>query len=62
MRPGELRAERRRLLVGCGEDSVLELLEIQPAGKRGMTAEAFLNGYKIGANDIGANLRLGESD
>jgi methionyl-tRNA formyltransferase len=43
---GRMRTEKRRLLVGCGEDSTLELLELQLAGKSRMTTEAFLNGYR----------------
>ena len=39
--------EKRRLFAGCGENTLLELLEVQPAGRKRMTAEAFLNGYKI---------------
>ncbi|HMF74848.1 MAG TPA: methionyl-tRNA formyltransferase [Bryobacteraceae bacterium] len=49
--PGTLRAEKRRVLVGCGEDTALELLEIQLAGKKRMTAEALLNGYKLNENE-----------
>jgi methionyl-tRNA formyltransferase len=45
--PGNLHTEKRRLLVGCGESTALELLEVQPAGKKRMSTEAFLNGYKI---------------
>jgi methionyl-tRNA formyltransferase len=45
--PGRLRVEKRRLFAGCGEHTALELLEVQPAGKKRMTAEGFLNGYKI---------------
>jgi methionyl-tRNA formyltransferase len=45
--PGRLRVQKRRLFAGCGEQTALELLELQPAGKKRMTAEAFLNGYKI---------------
>ena len=45
--PGRLHAEKRRLFAGCGAGTVLEVLELQPAGKKRMTAEAFLNGYKI---------------
>ena len=45
--PGRLRAAKRRLFTGCGEHTTLELLEVQPAGKKRMSAEAFLNGYKI---------------
>lgn len=35
-----------RLSVFCGESSVLELLEIQPEGKRRMSAGDFLRGYR----------------
>ena len=45
--PGRIRAAKRRLFTGCGEHTTLELLEVQPAGKKRMSAEAFLNGYKI---------------
>jgi methionyl-tRNA formyltransferase len=45
--PGRLRREGRRLFAGCGANSRLELLEIQLAGKKRMTAEAFLNGYRV---------------
>ncbi len=34
------------LIVRCGEDA-LELLEVQPAGKRRMSGRDFINGYKI---------------
>lgn len=35
----------KRLFVRCFDGSVLELLRLQPAGKREMEARAFLNGY-----------------
>jgi methionyl-tRNA formyltransferase len=48
--PGELAVEGARLLVGCGKDknidTVLELIEIQLEGKRRMTAQEFINGYR----------------
>jgi methionyl-tRNA formyltransferase len=49
--PGRVNVSKRTLLVGCGEDTSLELLEVQPAGKGRMTAEAFLNGYRPGENE-----------
>ncbi|MBV8830405.1 MAG: methionyl-tRNA formyltransferase [Acidobacteriaceae bacterium] len=49
--PGRLRPEKRRLLAGCGEGTALELLEVQIAGKKRMSVEAFLNGYKPGADE-----------
>ncbi len=48
--PGRLHIEKRRLLVGAGDRTTLEILELQPAGKSRMTAEAFLNGYQPGPN------------
>jgi len=50
--PAALRAANRRLVAGCGQNTALELLEVQLAGKRAMPAEAFLNGYKIAENEI----------
>ena len=44
--PGTLAAEKRHLLVGCGHNTALQLLEVQPSGKKRMSAEAFTNGYK----------------
>jgi methionyl-tRNA formyltransferase len=35
-----------RLFVSCGGNSVLELLEVQPEGKRKMSAGDFLRGYR----------------
>ncbi|HTU45635.1 MAG TPA: methionyl-tRNA formyltransferase [Bryobacteraceae bacterium] len=45
--PGVLRIEKRRVFAGCGENTALELLEVQLAGKKRMAAEAFANGYQI---------------
>jgi methionyl-tRNA formyltransferase len=53
--PAVLRPDKRRLLAGCGENSALELVEIQLAGKKNMTADAFLNGYRPAENE-----RLGD--
>ena len=47
LKAGQLKAQKRRLFACCGEGTALELLEIQLAGKKRMTAEAFLNGYKL---------------
>lgn len=44
--PGELRVEGERLLLGCGEGSLLELLEVQPEGRKRMPASDFLHGYR----------------
>lgn len=39
------------LVVGCGDKSV-EILELQPEGKKRMTADAFLAGHKLEIGDI----------
>jgi len=44
--PGQLKVEERRLLAGCGEASVLELLEVQLEGKKRMAAADFIQGYR----------------
>lgn len=46
LKPGEISAKDRRLLVGTG-DQALEILELKPAGKSTMKAAAFLAGYKL---------------
>lgn len=42
--PGTVKVEGRRMKVACG-DEWLELLRLQPAGKKGMETQAFLLGY-----------------
>src|SRR5258707_4934123 len=43
--PGELKVDGERLLVGCGGGTVLEIIELQPEGKKRMGARDFINGY-----------------
>src|SRR5260221_7235429 len=57
--PGEVAVEGTRLFVGCaagsdkgkGADTALELIEIQLEGKRRMTAQEFINGYRPKSGD-----------
>ena len=49
--PGVVRAEGRRMIAGCGENTALELLQVQLANKKPMPAEAFLNGYRLAENE-----------
>ena len=42
---GSVITENNRLLIACNQ-SVLELLEVQPEGKKRMAARDFLNGYR----------------
>ena len=39
------------LIVACGEGAV-ELLELQPEGKKRMSAEAFAAGYRLKKGDM----------
>jgi len=49
--PGELAAAGDSLLVGCGNHTALELLEVQPEGKKRMAARDFANGYRPQAGE-----------
>ena len=44
--PGEL-MDAKRFLVCCGDGGILELLQVQPQGKRAMTGEEFLRGHRL---------------
>jgi methionyl-tRNA formyltransferase len=50
--PGSLHPGRGRLFVTCGENTALELLEIQIEGKKRMVAADFLNGYQLSDNEL----------
>jgi len=50
-KPGEMIAERDRLFVTCGDRTALELLEVQPEGKRRMLAADFIRGYRPQSGD-----------
>src|ERR1700733_6960463 len=52
--PGSI-AVGARLLVGCGQETALNLIEVQLDGKRRMSAQEFINGYRPKPGD-----RLGE--
>jgi methionyl-tRNA formyltransferase len=57
--PGEVAVQGMRLFVGCGKNkddgkdtnTALELIEIQLEGKRRMTAQEFINGYRLKSGD-----------
>jgi methionyl-tRNA formyltransferase len=49
--PGEIIVNDNRAEVVCGEDSNLELLEVQLEGKRRMSIANFLHGYRPLANE-----------
>jgi methionyl-tRNA formyltransferase len=45
--PGTIVVQQGTLFAACGEDTWLELVEVQPEGKRGMTAGEFLRGHAV---------------
>ena len=52
LQPGRCRVHDKRWITGCGEQTSLELKEVQLAGKKRMSGEAFLNGYKLSAEEM----------
>jgi methionyl-tRNA formyltransferase len=54
--PGQIAVEGTRLFVGCGKNgdkssTSLELIEVQLEGKRRVTAQEFINGYRPQSGD-----------
>jgi methionyl-tRNA formyltransferase len=53
--PGQIAVEGTGVFVGCGKerdsDTTLELIEIQIEGKRRMSAQEFINGYRPKTGD-----------
>lgn len=49
--PGELRVGDEKLFVGCAQRTVLQLLQVQPEGKKAMSAREFINGYHPAAGE-----------
>jgi methionyl-tRNA formyltransferase len=50
--PGDVIWSRKRLIVACSEGA-LELVRVEPAGRRAMTAEAYLNGRRAAIERLG---------
>jgi methionyl-tRNA formyltransferase len=44
--PGELLVESEDMFAGCANATALELMEVQPEGKKRMPAKAFISGYR----------------
>jgi methionyl-tRNA formyltransferase len=47
----ELTVEAERLFIGCGEETALEVLELQVEGKRRISAADFIRGYRAGSGE-----------
>lgn len=50
--PGALTVRGKRVSVGCGEGTALELLEVQAEGRKRIPALAFVNGQRLAGNEI----------
>ncbi len=50
--PGSLFVRGRRVLVACGGGTSLELLEVQLEGRKRVAVEAFINGQRLGHNEV----------
>jgi methionyl-tRNA formyltransferase len=50
--PGSAVSRRKQLFVACGHATTLEILELQLEGRRRAMAADFLNGQRIGENEI----------
>jgi methionyl-tRNA formyltransferase len=46
VRPGQLLVKGAQLFSGCADSTAIELLEVQPEGKKRMPASDFVHGYR----------------
>ena len=44
--PGRLHISQQQIFISCGASTALEVLEVQPEGKRRMSAPEFISGYR----------------
>jgi methionyl-tRNA formyltransferase len=56
---GQVLVRGSHLFVGCGQDTVLELLEVQPEGKKRIAAKDFVQGYRPITGDLFCGPELG---
>jgi methionyl-tRNA formyltransferase len=49
---GQLIATGSQLYVSCGQNTILELLEVQPEGKKRISAKDFVHGYRPTRDDL----------
>jgi methionyl-tRNA formyltransferase len=53
--PGHFAIENERLLLGFAHDTALEVQELQPEGKKRISARDFINGYRPRSNEVAGN-------
>jgi methionyl-tRNA formyltransferase len=51
-RPGQIHVEKRRLYAASGDNTTLELLELQVEGRKRVSAADFLNGIRLSDNEM----------
>jgi methionyl-tRNA formyltransferase len=51
LKEAELLVQGERLFVGCGPETALELLELQPEGKKRIAARDFVHGYHLATGE-----------
>jgi methionyl-tRNA formyltransferase len=44
--PAQFLVKNAQFFVGCGNNSAIELLEVQPEGKKRISARDFVHGYR----------------
>ena len=49
--PGEVAVRARALVAGCGAGTALELVEVQPEGRKRVSGESFANGARLLENE-----------
>lgn len=50
--PGELAVRGKTLVAGCGGGTALELIEVQPEGRKRVSGESFANGARLLDNEF----------
>ena len=52
-KPGRVvKTEKDGILISTGDKGMIKILKLIPAGSKELTAEQFINGYKIKAGDV----------
>jgi methionyl-tRNA formyltransferase len=51
-RLGSVHIEGRRLMAACGSNTALEIQDLQLEGRKRVSAEAFVNGHRLGADEM----------
>jgi methionyl-tRNA formyltransferase len=50
--PGAIRIEGRKLMTACGNNTALEIHDLQLEGRKRVSAEAFVNGHRPGSDEM----------